>query len=181
MGPPDAAVHAGHADSERHGSLGRKLLDGGLGARYPAAGCEHFGISTIHSPTRVVYRWLVADPNNPGQLTYFTGTPVPGAPPIPVAIPHPVINVIPPAQAGAQPVVYYDVQVPELPPPPKQVPQFGDARWVKVFEQDVDNEVDLNDLAGRQPRGSAKRRAGGDAMEAAADQPAQPQQRRAAQ
>jgi len=123
----------------------------GLGARYPAAGCEHFGISTIHSPTRVVYRWLVADPNNPGQLTYFTGTPVPGAPPVPVAIPHPVINVIPPAQAGAQPVVYYDVQVPELPPPPKQVPQFGDARWVKVFEQDVDNEVDVNDLLAGNP------------------------------
>src|SRR5581483_8381256 len=31
----------------------------GLGANYPAAGCEHFGISTAYrQPTNIVYRWL---------------------------------------------------------------------------------------------------------------------------
>jgi hypothetical protein len=129
-----------------------------LGARYPAAGCEHFGISTIRNPTRVVYRWLVADPNNPGQLTYFTGTPVAPSPgvtppppaPVPVYIPHPYVVLIPPAQPGNPPVVDFQVQAPPA-PPVQIVPQFGAAQWVKVFKSEVDHEVDLNDLLGGNP------------------------------
>ena len=34
----------------------------GLLSRYPAAGCEHFGISTIRNWTNLVYHWLVPDP-----------------------------------------------------------------------------------------------------------------------
>ncbi len=111
----------------------------GLGARYPAAGCEHFGISTIRNPTRIIYRWLVPDPNNPGQLTYYTGSnvPVPGAPaptPIPVPLPQPAINVIAPAQPGGAAAVAFEIQAPPPPPPaPKPVPQYGDAQWVKVY------------------------------------------------
>jgi hypothetical protein len=133
---------------------GESCWTGSLGARYPAAGCEHFGISTLKSPTRTIYRWLVADPNNPGQLTYFSGTPVPGVPPTPVPAPIPpaVINVIPPVQPGAQPGIDFAVQLPPPPPPPPFVPaQWGDAKWVKVFEQDLDNEVDLNDLLAGNP------------------------------
>jgi hypothetical protein len=131
-----------------------------LGARYPAAGCEHFGISTIRNPTRVVYRWLVADPNNPGQLAYFTGTPVAPPPgvvppppaPVPVYIPHPYVVVNPPAQPGNPPVVDFQVQLPAPPPPPvRVVPQFGPAQWVKVFKSEVDHEVDLNDLLAGNP------------------------------
>ncbi|HXB75152.1 MAG TPA: hypothetical protein VNY05_43370 [Candidatus Acidoferrales bacterium] len=128
----------------------------GLAARYPAAGCEHFGISTTINPTNVVYRWLVPDPNNLGQLTYFTGTsaPPPGfpaPPPIPVAIPQPVINVNPPAQVGAAPVVVFEIQAPPPPPAPRAVPQYGDAQWVKVYKLEVPNAVDLNDLMGGNP------------------------------
>lgn len=124
----------------------------GLGARYPAAGCEHFGISTLRNPTNIVYHWLVPDPNNPGHLTYFSGTnvPLPGAPPpppIPVRIPQPVINVLPPAVPGGAPVV--DFQIP-VPPPPAPA-QFGPAQWVKVYKLELPNEVDLNDLMGGNP------------------------------
>jgi hypothetical protein len=121
----------------------------GLGVRYPAAGCEHFGISTVRNPTSVIYRWLVPDPNNPGQLTYFTGNNVPVAgapppPPIPVPIPQPVIHVIPPAVPGAAPQV--DFALPVAPPPAPL--QFGPAQWVKVYKLEQAGEVDLNDLMG---------------------------------
>jgi hypothetical protein len=111
----------------------------GLGGRYPAAGCEHFGISTIRNPTNIVYRWLVPDPINPGQLTYYTGNTVP--------IPQPVINVVPPAQPGQQPDV--DFAVP--PPPPPAPVQYGPAQWVKVYVQQLPNKVELDDLMGGNP------------------------------
>jgi hypothetical protein len=121
----------------------------GLGANYPAAGCDHFGISSLKTPTQVTYRWLVADPNNPGQLIPFSLPGAAGAPPIPapVQIPQPVINVIPPAQPAGQPVVDFMIQVPPPPPPPPFVPpQFGDAQWVKVYKNESPAEVDLNNL-----------------------------------
>jgi hypothetical protein len=122
----------------------------GLGARYAAAGCEHFGISTLRNPTAVVYRWLVPDPNNPGSLTYYTGPTTPGAPPpppIPVPIPQPVINVLPPAQVGGAPAVDFALPVAPAPAPA----QFGPAQWVKVYHLDQAGEVDLNDLMGGNP------------------------------
>ena len=130
----------------------------GLGARYPTAGCEHFGISTLRNPTNIIYRWLVPDPNNPGQLIPYTGNtvPIPNAPPpppVPVPIPHPIVNIIPPAQVGAAPAVAFEIHVPPPPPPPQPppVPQFGDAQWVKVYKMELDREVDLNELLGGNP------------------------------
>jgi hypothetical protein len=110
----------------------------GLGARYPAAGCEHFGISTIHSPTATVYRWLVPDPQNPGQLIPYAGPPLP--------IPAPFIAVVPPAQAGAAPAVAFEIHA--APPPPAPAPKFGDAQWVKVFKLELDRDVQLEELMG---------------------------------
>jgi hypothetical protein len=136
-------------------TMGESCWTLGLAARYPAAGCEHFGISTTVNPTQVIYRWLVPDPNNPGTLTYYTGPTgalagAPAPPPIPVPIPQPVINVIPPAQVGGAPQVAFEIQAPPPPPPPapKPVPQYGDAQWVKVYKLEAANEVDLNDLMG---------------------------------
>ncbi len=132
----------------------------GLGARYQNAGCEHFGISTLVVPSRVIYRWLVPDPNNPGQLMYFAGAPVPPPPglppappaPVPVYIPHPIVVALPPAQPAAQPVIDFQIQLPPLPPPPPAAPpQWGDAKWVKVFKSEADNAVDLNDLMAGNP------------------------------
>ncbi len=132
-------------------ATGESCWTGSLGSRYPAAGCEHFGISTLKNPTNIVYHWLVPDPNTPGNLVYFTGggVPIPGAPPAPpyVPIPQPVINVVPPAQPGGAPVV--DFVIP-APPPPAPV-QFGPAQWVKVYKLELPNEVDLNDLLGGNP------------------------------
>ena len=130
---------------------GESCWTGGLGGAYAAAGCEHFGLSTYHSPTQVIYRWLVADPQNPGQLIRFSAPPGSGFTPQPtpaqVPIPQPVVNVIPPAQPGGQAVVDFMVQVPPPPPPPPFVaPQFGDAQWVKVYKNESPNEVDLNNL-----------------------------------
>jgi hypothetical protein len=131
---------------------GESCWTGSLGNRYFAAGCEHFGISTSRTPSNVIYRWLVADPNNPGQLAYYSATPgVPTAPPIPVPIPQPVIYAAPPVQAGGQPIVNFQIQVPAPPQPPRQIPQWGDAKWVKVFEQELPKEVDINDLLGGNP------------------------------
>jgi hypothetical protein len=125
---------------------GESCWIGGLGAAYPAAGCEHFGISSTRQPTQVIYRWLVADPKSPGQLIRYAAPPGPGLPPVPVPvpIPQPVINIIPPAKPGAPPIVDFAVQLP--PPPPRPVPQFGDAQWVKVYKNETPDKVDLNHL-----------------------------------
>lgn len=128
----------------------------GLGPRYPAAGCEHFGISTLRNPTNVIYYWLVADPQNPGLLMKYTGNPSPNALPSPVSIPQPYINLVPAAQAGAQPGVAFDIQVPRPPVPPAQ---FGDAQWVKVYKLEVNRDVDLDELMGGNavvPEGAAQ-------------------------
>jgi hypothetical protein len=127
-------------------SGGESCWTGGLGSNYAAAGCEHFGISTTRPPTNTVYRWLVADPANPGQLTYYTNPATPGAPAPPVFIPSPIVNIIPPAQAGAQPAVDFAVQLPTPAPAPRVVPQWGEAKWVKILENEIVNEVDVNDL-----------------------------------
>lgn len=117
----------------------------GLGARYPTAGCEHFGISTLRNATKITYYWLVANPQIPGQMIQYTGSPLAGAPPVPVSIPQPVINLIPAAQVGAAPMVNFDIQVPQ---PPIPVAQYGDAQWVKVFKTEVNRGVELDELMG---------------------------------
>ena len=52
-------------------------------------GCDHFGIVVTAAPTNVIYRWLVADPANPGSLLRFGGSPV--------SLPAPTISIAPPA------------------------------------------------------------------------------------
>lgn len=132
---------------------GESCWTGGMGANYAGAGCEHFGISTLRVPTAVSYYWLVEDPRNPGHLVRFNGTnaavppgsPVP--PPIPAPVYHPIVAVVPPAQVGQLPVVVFHVQVPPPPPPPVFVPpQFGDAKWVKIYESEADHEVNVDEL-----------------------------------
>jgi hypothetical protein len=106
-------------------------------------GCDHYGVGLVYysvPPTATSYYWLVADPNNPGQLMRFGG---PG-----VQIPQPTVTVIPPAQAGNPPQVVFQIQVEPPPPPPipKPVPQYGDARWVKVYKTEIQREVGLGEL-----------------------------------
>ena len=104
---------------------------------YDAAGCEHFGVSlnyTVTStPTRTVYRWLVADPANPGALKSVAILPVAA----------PVYSIQPPARVGDAPVLVMDVDAPE----PAEAPElYGDAQWMKVFVTQLPREVTLDEL-----------------------------------
>ena len=108
----------------------------GMPGTYATAGCEHFGISTAYvNPTQILYRWLVADPANPGNLI-STGTDI--------SLPAPVWVALPPANPGLPPVVVAQV-VAAVPPAPAV---FGDAQWVKVYKKEQAGRVDLDDLVG---------------------------------
>jgi len=65
-----------------------------------------------------------------------------------VQIPQPTVTVIPPSQIGNPPQVVFQIQVEPPPPPPipKPVPQFGDAKWVKVYKTELQREVGLDEL-----------------------------------
>jgi Divergent InlB B-repeat domain len=106
---------------------------------YQASGCEHFGVWTIANPNATIYRWLLADPNNPGKLIP-NGTPV--------AIPAPAWVVLPPAQPADPPIVAADVVAP-VPPAPAYT--YGDAQWVKVFKTENRRQVGLDELVADNP------------------------------
>jgi len=106
---------------------------------YDSSGCEHFGVWTYINPAATIYRWLLADPNNPGQLVP-AGTPV--------GIPAPAWNVLPPAQPGGAPIVAADVVAP-VPPAPAE--QFGDAQWMKVYKAENQRQVGLDELVADNP------------------------------
>jgi len=112
----------------------------GMPGTYPTAGCEHFGISTSFvNPTNIIYRWLVPDPANPGQLMYSDAS---------VSIPAPVWTATPPANPALPPVVVAEVQA----PPPVQPVQYGDAQWVKVYKTELGAPVaNVDDLVGDNP------------------------------
>ena len=86
----------------------------------------------FNPPTAVVYRWLVEDPSNPGNL-------IPAISKINIAAP--VWTVTPPAVAGGAAVVNADIDAPKAP-----AQQFGDAVWVKVYESESLDLADLNHL-----------------------------------
>jgi List-Bact-rpt repeat protein len=106
---------------------------------YDASGCEHFGISTMRQATRATFRWLLADPQNPGALI--------GVDP-PTAVVNPTYAIVPPATAGAAPALVAEVQAPE----PAETPEvYGDAQWMKVFKTQLDREVALEELMSDNP------------------------------
>lgn len=106
---------------------------------YDTSGCEHFGVWTYTNPTATIYRWLLADPNNPGQLIP-AGTPS--------GIPAPTWTVLPPAQPGGAPIVAADVVAP-VPPAPAE--QFGDAQWMKIYKTENQRQVGLDELVADNP------------------------------
>jgi uncharacterized protein (TIGR03437 family) len=98
---------------------------------YPTSGCEHFGVGLVRSPTDVLYRWLVEDSATPGGLK-ASGTSV--------NIAAPLWGVVPGA-GGAAAVVNAQIE-----PPRPAAQQFGDAVWVKVYESESSENVELNHL-----------------------------------
>lgn len=109
----------------------------GMPGTYQTAGCEHFGISTTYgvNPSKIIYRWLVADPNNPGAVMPASST---------VSIPAPTWVAVPPANPALPPAVVAQVEAPPAPQPAL----FGDAQWVKVYKTEQQLKVDLVDLMG---------------------------------
>ena len=95
---------------------------------YPNVPCDHFGVSTLGTPTKTNYRWLV-ETGTPGQLTQAN-----------VAIP--AVNFTPPAQA-ADPVVAV-IQAQMVDP----VDPRNNAFWVKIVQTSLPDNADLNELMG---------------------------------
>jgi hypothetical protein len=110
----------------------------GGSADYLTSGCEHFGVAINRNPTNTVYRWLIADPGNPGALQP-SGTKV--------SIPAPVWNVSPPPQGAVNPVV--QAVLPAEPPEVNQ--RFGDAMWVKVYVTESPDPIELHHLVTDDP------------------------------
>lgn len=100
---------------------------------YPNVPCDHFGVSTVGSPTRTTYSWLV-ETAAPGVLA-AAGVAIPSVtftPPPPPA----------PAQPQAPVVAVIQAQKVDL-----QVPQ-NNAFWVKIVQTTLPENVGLNDLLG---------------------------------
>lgn len=112
---------------------GHACFNGGMNpAAYDASGCEHFGVSLRGNATRTAYRWLVADPGNPGNLVP-SGTQV--------SLPAPVWT--PPPANPAQPQVVAAVVQPE---PAEVHDQWGKAQWVKVYVTESEQPAQLDHL-----------------------------------
>ncbi|MDQ6618146.1 MAG: hypothetical protein M3Z31_00360 [Pseudomonadota bacterium] len=109
----------------------------GMPGTYQTAGCEHFGISTTYgvNPTKIIYRWLVADPGTPGAVMAAATT---------VSIPAPNWVAVPPANPGLPPVVVAQIEA----QPAVQPALFSDAQWVRVYKAEQQGKVDLVDLMG---------------------------------
>lgn len=109
----------------------------GMPNTYQTAGCEHFGISTTYNvnPTKILYRWLVADPANPGAVMPVG---------VDLSLPAPIWTVVPPANPALPPVVVAQIEAPPAPAPAV----FGDAQWVKVYKTEQPGKVNLDELVG---------------------------------
>ncbi|WP_347989861.1 dockerin type I domain-containing protein [Methylomonas sp. AM2-LC] len=129
-------------------TAGHFCWTGGSGASYPGEGCEHFGIGVLGTPTNTVYRWLIADPVNPGSLAYYSvnGSPVPASIPAPIwnVQPQPVPPVPPPKPLP--PVVQPVIQTPPALQNVSSTYDFSDAIWVKVYVTEAPKSAELKHL-----------------------------------
>ena len=118
---------------------GHACWTGGSGD-YLTSGCEHFGVGFNGNPTATVYRWLIADPANPGSLQP-SGTKV--------RIPAPAWSVSPPPPGNPNPAPVVAAAIPAEPPEPGF--EFGDAIWVKVFKTESPDPAELHHLVTDDP------------------------------
>jgi hypothetical protein len=107
----------------------------GMPGTYQTAGCEHFGISSAVNPSKILYRWLVADPAVPGAVKPVG---------VDISLPAPTWIATPPAAPGLPPVIAAQVEAAPAPQPAL----FGDAQWVKVYKAEQAGKVDLDQLVG---------------------------------
>lgn len=99
------------------------------------AGCDHFGPRpTTFNYSVIGYRWLLADPANPGRLI---------ASPNNIFVPTPVYTFVPAPVIGNPEILVAEVDVP---PPPRTEVQYGDATWMKVYVNELNRHVTLEEL-----------------------------------
>ena len=116
----------------------------GLGAAYPASGCEHFGISFAGgvSPGKMTYHWKVPDPTNTTLVNAALEASIPASP---------VLVVAPPVAPAAPPVIQAVARAPadaggDPNRPQALEPQFGDAYWVKTVTTYSQQQAQLDNL-----------------------------------
>lgn len=119
---------------------GHACWTGGSGD-YLTSGCEHFGVSLVGNPTKTVYRWLVADPLNPGQLKRADTQ---------VNIPAPIWKVSPPPPDAPDQV--HPVVAAVIEPPEPGAYDFGDAIWMKIYVTESPEPAELDHLLSEDDR-----------------------------
>ncbi len=103
---------------------GHDCYNGGPIGNYLTSGCEHFGVSLRNAQSATGYRWLVADPNQPGHLTGGSS----------VHIPAPTFSVVLNPMAG-NPVAIQAVL--EAPREDSEHREYADAYWAKLIKTEI--------------------------------------------
>jgi hypothetical protein len=108
----------------------------GMPTTYETSGCEHFGFAMTASfnPQFVAYRWLAADPANPGSVVPLGAD---------VSSPAPGWSASGGRTAAFVPAVQATLI---LPPTLTFRPTFGEAQWVQVFKTEQATPVALDSL-----------------------------------
>ena len=113
----------------------------GANANWQANPCDHFGITTLGSPAKTTYSWLVQSAANPALLERQ----VAGIP----AVSY-VYSPAPAPQPGLPPVLaQVNVQIHAVAPNPEQpenIDLWGEAFWVKTYTTKVNKPIDLGNL-----------------------------------
>ena len=113
----------------------------GANAGWQANPCDHFGITTLGSPAKTTYSWLVKSAANPALLDkQVVGIPAVSYVYTPAPAPQPGL---PPAPAQV------NVQIQAIAPNPVQPENlllWGEAFWLKTFTTKVNKNIDLGNL-----------------------------------
>jgi len=109
----------------------------GGNASYPGnLSCDHFGVGTVGTPAKISYSWLLeTSPTSSSLTTSPVGLPVVNFTPTPSPVPNQ-----PPV--AVQAAIYAPPQNLENPDPN----QWGPAYWLKVYTQNLNQEVYLDQL-----------------------------------
>ena len=113
----------------------------GANANWQANPCDHFGITTLGSPAKTTYNWLVQSTADPAVLEkQVVGIPAVNYVYTPAPAPLPGQ---PPAPAQV------NVQIQAIAPNPEQpdrIDLWGQAFWVKTYTTKVSKNIDLGNL-----------------------------------
>jgi hypothetical protein len=132
QGAPGAAGNGTPYNPKPTATAGESCWWWGLGATYPDAGCDHFGISFAGGvvPGKITYHWKLPDPTN---SVLINGPLEATIPPSPVLIVAPPVVNAPPAPPVVVAVARAPADAGRDPNRPQELePQYGDAYWLKT-------------------------------------------------